>query len=91
MFADKPRMLEWLLDHGANIERRNQDYGTTPLVTAVIEGHRESISILIARGANTEHATQAVIRGLAGDFEDTGIDRDGYQEIAELLRQLGVK
>ncbi len=28
---DKPEWIEWLLDHGADIERLNQDYGSTPL------------------------------------------------------------
>ena len=34
-------MLEWLLDHGANIERREQDYGAAPLNTAIVELLRE--------------------------------------------------
>ena len=67
----------------ANIERRNQDYGTTPLVSTVISCSKEAISILVARGANTEGAMQVALRGLAGGFEDTGIGPDGYKEIAE--------
>ena len=29
-----PEMFEWLLDHGANMELREQDYGATPLTGA---------------------------------------------------------
>jgi len=100
IWADKPRMVEWLLDHGANIERRNQDFGATPLVSAVIgldiyeRGRavrsKEIISMLVARGANTNGAMRAALRGLAGAYEDNGIGREGFQEIIEFLRELGV-
>ena len=43
---DKPEWLEWLLDHGADIERREQDYGSTPLTTAVVHRHKRIIRTL---------------------------------------------
>jgi hypothetical protein len=51
--ADKPEWVEWLLDHGADIERRNQDYGSTPLTCAVIRRQKRIIRTLVKRGADT--------------------------------------
>src|SRR5262245_2687200 len=36
IYEDLPEILEWLLDHGANIELREQDYGGTPLDGAIV-------------------------------------------------------
>jgi hypothetical protein len=101
IWSDKPRMVEWLLDHGADIDRHNQDFGATPLVSAVtqyrdggiatLDSTKEMISILVARGANTEGAMEAALFGLAGGYENNGIGRDGFKEIVEFLRELGVK
>ena len=92
VYEDRPQMLEWLLDRGADIERREQDYGSTPLNTAVVHRHKRIIRTLIERGAETTRAMEIVQRGLAGDFEDDpSLDRGGYREIIELLRDLGAK
>lgn len=85
-------MLEWFLDHGADMELREQDYGSPPLITAVVHRHKRIIRILVERGADTTLAMHLAQRGLAGDFEDDPrLDREGYREIIELLRELGVK
>jgi Sulfatase-modifying factor enzyme 1/Ankyrin repeats (many copies) len=91
IYHDKPEMLEWLLDHGADIERREQDYGSTPLRTAVVMRQKRVIPILVGRGAKTEGALKRARNGLAGAYEDFGLDRKGYQEIVELLQTLGVE
>ena len=99
--ADKPEWVEWLLDHGADIERRNQDYGSTPLTCAVIRRQKRIIRTLVKRGADATHAMRHAQRGLAGDFEEESmydpaagcerpLDREGYREIIELLRELGI-
>ena len=90
IYEDKPEMLEWFLDHGADIELREQDYGSPPLTAAVIHRHKEIIRILVARGADTTRAMHLAERGLAGDFEDLP-PPEAYREIIELLRELGVK
>lgn len=78
--------------HGANIELREQDYGGKPLATAVIHCHKKIIRMLVRRGADTTRALHFAQRGLAGDFEDDPrLDREGYREIIDLLRELGVK
>lgn len=91
IYGDKPEWLEWLLDHGADIERREQDYGSTPLNTAVVHRHKKIIRTLVKRGADATRAMNYAQRGLAGAYEDDPrLDREGYREIIELLRELGI-
>ena len=88
VYADNPEMLEWLLDHGANIERHEQDYGSTALNCAVVTRHKGIIRTLLKRGADSTRAMNCAQRGLAGDFEDDHrLNREGYREIVELLRE----
>jgi hypothetical protein len=95
IYEDRPELLEWLLDHGADIELREQDYGATPLKAAVVHRHKRIIRTLIERGADATRnfsAMDCAQRGLAGAYEDDPrLDREGYREIIELLRELGVK
>jgi hypothetical protein len=111
---DKPQWTLWLLDHGADIERLNQDYGSPPLRCAIIRRQKRAIRTLVQRGADATHAMQLAQRGLAGEFEDQStdlakpeevndvydpatqryirrLDREGYREIIELLRELGIQ
>ena len=91
VYGDRPEWLEWLLDHGADIELREQDYGGTPLNGAVVHRQKRIIRILVERGADTTRAMDLAQRGLAGGFEyDASLDREGYREIVELLRELGI-
>ena len=90
IYGDLPEVLEWVLDHGANIELREQDYGATPLTTAIVHRHQRIIRILVERGADTSGALNLVQQGLAGRFEDLP-PPEAYREIIELLRDLGVE
>lgn len=91
IYADKPKMLEWLLDHGANMECREPDHGATPLHTAVVMRHSGIVRTLLQRGADSTRAMQIAQRGLAGEFEsDPSLDREGYRIIVELLREQGI-
>ena len=90
VYDDKPEWLEWLLDHGADIERREQDYGSTPLTAAVVHRQKRIIPILVRRGAKTEGQLKRARNGLAGAYEEF-FDREGYREIVELLQTLGVE
>jgi hypothetical protein len=75
------------------MERREQDYGATPLTTAVVHRQKRIIPILVGRGARTEGQLKRARNGLAGAYEDAdaGLDREGYREIVELLETLGVE
>lgn len=53
IYEDLPEMFEWLLDRGANMELREQDYGATPLTGDVVHRHKRIIRILVERGADT--------------------------------------
>lgn len=90
IYGDLPEVLEWVLDHGAKIELREQDYGATPLATAVVHRHPRIIRILVARGADTSGALDLAQQGSAGRFVDIP-PPEAYQEIVQLLRELGVK
>jgi hypothetical protein len=90
IYEDKPEILEWVLDHGANIELREQDFGGRPLATAIVHRHKRIIRTLVARGADTTGALDLAQHGLAGGFDDVP-PPEAYQEIIELLRELGVK
>jgi hypothetical protein len=93
IYGDLAEILEWVLDHGADIELREQDYGATPLNTAVVHRHKKIIRILIERGADATRsfsAMECAQRGLAGYYEDIP-PPEAYREIIELLRELGVK
>ena len=82
--------MEWLLDHGADIEHREQDYGEPPLTAAVIHRLKRIIPILVRRGARTDGQLENARDGLAGAYEEF-FDREGYREIVELLQALGVE
>jgi ankyrin repeat protein len=90
---NKPEMLEWLLDHGADLERRDQDYGGTPLTSAVVMRRKRIIPILVSRGAKTAGQLKRARNGLAGAYEnaDASLDSEGYREIVELLQTLGIE
>jgi hypothetical protein len=90
VYDDKPQWAEWLLDHGADIEGREQDYGSPPLTAAVIHRMKRIIPILIRRGASTAGQLKRARNGLAGAYEEF-FDREGYREIVALLESLGVK
>lgn len=89
---DKPEWTEWLLDHGADLERLNHDYGSTALKCAVIRRQKRAIRTLVQRGADTSKAMKCARLGLTGEYEDDpSLDREGYLEILELLLTLGIE
>jgi hypothetical protein len=75
------------LDHGADMENREQDYGSTPLTAAVVHRQKRIIPILVRRSANTKGQLKRARNGLAGAYEEF-FDREGYREIVELRRRL---
>lgn len=90
IYRDKRRAVEALLDEGAELALRDQDRDATPLDHAVVYARRESIRMLIARGASLDSAMEVALKGASGGFE--GFEelpgRERYEEIVALLRQL---
>ncbi len=93
IYVNKPQFVEILLDHGANIERREPDHASRPLSSAVVHQRHEIIRLLIARGASTEGCMGLALRGLAGEFEvwEDLQPAATYQATVDLLRDLGVE
>lgn len=100
VWCNRPEMVELLLDHGADIESRDQDNDTTPVRYAIVYGRREMIRLLVARGANLgvlegkdSSALDVALQGADGGFEEFEElpSRQEYREVAELLRELGAE
>ena len=100
IWQGKTKMVELLLDHGADIERRDADRKATPLHYAITYGQKEIIRLLVARGADLKNDDKAdnmldlAKRGAAGDFDefsDVTTTRSAFEEIVELLSGLGAK
>ena len=97
---DQPKIVELLLDHGADLEKVDPDRNTTPLRYAIAYCKLDMIPLLLERGANTiaiqENGTSALelaTAGAEGAFDDF-IDlpaRAEYAEVVELLKTHGVK
>lgn len=100
VLMDQPRIVEAMLDHGADIESQDQDRNTTPVRYAIVYDRREIIRILIARGADLGvvegldmSALQVAEEGAAGGFEEFEElpSRAQYGEIVDLLKEFGAK
>ena len=93
VYYDKPEFVEVLLDHGADIERRDPDFASRPVTYAVVHQRHEIIRLLVARGASTEECMSLAQRGLAGEFEVyTDLQpAETYQATIDLLCELGVQ
>jgi len=83
---NRPEMLAWLIDQGANINFHN-DCEDSALSNAAWKGHIEIARILLDRGADTEV-------GAGKDAYGTALHRacwQGNQEMAALLLDHGAK
>ena len=83
---NKPEVLKWLLDQGADINFHN-DWDGSVLSVAVWKGHTEIVKILLDRGANIE-------LGAGKDAYGTPLHRacwQGNKELAALLLDHGAK
>ena len=90
IYRDKRRAVETLLDRGADLALQDQDRDATPLDYAVVYARRESIRMLIARGASLDSAMEVALKGASGGFEEFGElpGREQYEDIVGLLREI---
>lgn len=97
VYLNKPLMIDLLLDHGADIEIKDQDRSTTPVRYAIVYARQDIIRQLVSRGANVgaiqENGTTALEvakKGAAGGFEEYKElpSREEYGEIVKLLEEL---
>ena len=73
-----------LLDAGASISAKDEDYRSTPLAWAARNGLSEMVELLLARGAATNHSDdEPWATPLAW------ANRRGHSGIAEVLRAAG--
>ncbi len=100
IYKDRPRIVEVLLDYGADIESRDQDNDTTPIRYAVLYGRKEIVRLLAARGADwgvvegkDTSALHEAMRGAAGGYQefDDLPSRKAFSEMVELLKELGAE
>ena len=99
VYENKLKSVEALLDHGADIELRDQDRNTTPVRWAIVYARQEIIRLLVSRGAYlgsrnlSGTALQVALEGAEGGMEDFPElpTRDEYRKIAALLRDLGAE
>ena len=75
-------VLRFLLEHGADINARNQD-GSTPLLVASFHGALEVVSLLLERGADVEARRNDGKTALQLAVEN------GDDDVVELLREHG--
>ena len=72
-----------LLEHGADVNVQSDDYGSSPLMLAAVEGHTEIVTALLEKGANTaltNHAGQTALISAA---------REGHVEVVKVLLAAG--
>lgn len=84
--GDATDTISWLLDHGADIERRDWSLGNaTPLIYAALIGCHEVVELLLNRGANINAGTEI-------DDDDTALivaAKAGDEKLARLLLSHG--
>lgn len=91
IYQDRPRAVELLLDHGADLELRDRDRDATPLDYAIVYARTEIIRVLVSKGASLDGGMRLAVKGASGGFEafDELPSRRRYEEVVGLLRELG--
>jgi ankyrin repeat protein len=74
-------VVKLLLDHGAEINARDQESGATPLAYAASLGRAEVVELLLDRGAD------AALKNIRGQTALELAEENNQKEITELLRR----
>lgn len=86
--GDSTRVVELLLEHGAELEAKDPANGRTPLFWAAIGGQTEVVNVLLARKANPAvvdvygETIPQCLQGLKGDDR-----RPTHKAIIEIIKQ----
>ena len=84
IMRDRPDMVEWALNHGADIEARDWEIESRPLAWAAHVGSIECATVLLDHGAQVTHPEDEPWNAPIARAE-----KKGHAEIARLLRQRG--
>ena len=76
-----------LLDHGADINVREPQWGQTPLMFAAGSGRTEAVAVLLARGADARVAAK-VVDISARNREDSAQSKERNARVAAIQKQL---
>jgi ankyrin repeat protein len=76
-----------LLDAGADVNRREPQWGQTPLMFAAAAGRTDVVRVLLARGADAR-ATARVVDISARNRQDSAESRTRNARVAEIQKQL---
>lgn len=86
--GDAPDVVGWMLNHGADIERRDwAQANTTPLIHASVLGLSGVVELLLERGADPNASTEI-------DNDDTALTlaaKTGNRRVVELLLAYGAQ
>jgi ankyrin repeat protein len=82
IMEDRPDMVDWALDHGADIEARDWELESRPLGWAAHIGSRGCVEVLLRRGARVEHPEDQ-----SWNAPIARAEKRGHADIAALLRQ----
>ena len=90
IYHNRPRVVELLLDAGADIGLPDPDRDATPLEYAVVYARRRIIRLLAARGADARSGLLVALKGAGGGFAEFAElpSRAEYEAIATLLGEL---
>ena len=83
-YTPHPKMMKLFIEHGADLDARDEEYRSTPLGWAARWGRKEAVGLLLERGANTnlpEDEPWATPLAWA--------EKKGHAEIANILREHG--
>lgn len=83
--GERPMSVKWLIEHGADLERRHSGTSWTPLHSAVFKGYDKSANILILSGANVNVRT--TIDGNVTPLMDAA--SNGHLECCRILVENG--